>query len=77
MECSVRQESWSQADNGHTQADNGHTQADNGHTQAVKKAGKSKLGLKDITGSHKRARKRLSRVKTNNISHRYKQNELN
>ena len=37
----------------------------------------SKLGLKAITGSHKRARKRLSRVKRNNTSQRHTQNELN
>ena len=48
-----------------------------GHTQVGKQAGESKLGLKAITGSHKRARKRLSRVKTNNTSQRHKQNELN
>jgi hypothetical protein len=49
-----RQETWSQAGNGQTQVD--------------KQAGESELGLKAITGSHKRARKRLSRVKTNNAS---------
>ena len=58
-----RQESWSQAGNGHTQVD--------------KQAGESKLGLKALTGSHKRARKRLSRVRTNNTAQRHKQNELN
>ena len=54
-----RQESWSQAGNGHIQV------------------GETKLGLKSVTGSHKQARERLSRVKTNNISQRHKQNELN
>ena len=58
-----RQESWSQADNG--------------HTQVGKQAGESKLGLKTITGSRKRARTSLSRVKTNNTSQRHRQNELN
>ena len=43
-----RQESWSQERNG--------------HTHLGKQAGESKLGLKAITGSHKWARKRLSRV---------------
>ena len=45
-----------------------------GHTQ---QAGKSKLGLVAITGSHKQSRTRLSRVKTNNTSQRHKLNELN
>ena len=58
-----RQESWSQAGNG--------------YTQVGKKAGESKQGPKAITGSHKRARKRLGRDKTNNTSQRHKQNELN
>ena len=48
-----------------------------GRTQVGKQAGESKLGLKALTGSHKRARKRPSRVKTNNTSQRHKQNELN
>ena len=55
--CLFRQESWSQAGNG--------------HTQVGKQAGESKLGLQAIT------RKRLSRVKMNNISQRHRQNELN
>ena len=58
-----RQESWSQAGNS--------------HTQVGKQAGDSKLGLKAMTDSHKQARKRLSRVKTNNTSQRHKQKELN
>ena len=41
-----RQESWSRAGNG--------------HTHVGKQAGESKLRLKAITGSHKRARKRFS-----------------
>ena len=42
-----------------------------------KTGSESKLGLKAIPGSHKPARKRLSRVKKNNTSQRHKQNELN
>ena len=53
------------------------SQAGNGHTQVGKQAGELKLGLKAITGSHKRARKRLSRVKTNNTPQAHKQNQLN
>ena len=48
-----RQESWSQAGNG--------------HTQVGKQAGESQLGLKANWFSQ-RARTRLSRVKTNNTS---------
>jgi hypothetical protein len=48
-----------------------------GIVDTVKQAGESKLGPKVITGSHKQARKRLGRDKTNNTSQRHKQNELN
>ena len=53
------------------------SQAGNGHTQVDKQAGESKLGLKALTGSHKRAWKMLSRVQMKNNSQRHKQNDLN
>ena len=47
------------------------SQAGNLHTQVGKQAGESKLGLKAITGSHNRARKRRSKVRKNLTNRMY------